>query len=151
MGRYTLLDLGRPARAAALMRVPDPPASTTAATRGSLRAPRWSMGAPYLPHGARDMRVQPSSDPDIVILLGEDAPGALSPDTAESLVARLQAAPDLDAVGPLVPVVDAHKRIDADGRVVEALDRSRLAHLGRPAAVRRVALEAGRIDRIGLW
>jgi 2-C-methyl-D-erythritol 4-phosphate cytidylyltransferase len=97
------------------------------------------------------MRVQPSSDPDIVILLGDDAPGALSDDTAESLVARLQAAPDLDAVGPLVPVVDAHKRVDVDGRVIEALERSRLAHLGRPAAVRRTALEAGRIDRIGLW
>ena len=96
------------------------------------------------------MRLQETSDPDIVIVLG-DAPGELSSGLAEAMVARLHDEPGLDAVGPLVPVVDAHKRVDADGMIVETLDRSRLAHLGHPAAVRRRALESGEIDRIGRW
>ncbi|MDZ7677086.1 MAG: hypothetical protein U5K29_00885 [Acidimicrobiales bacterium] len=109
------------------------------------------MLAPYLAAGAPTVRQQPTHDPTIVIVLSDDDPGQLTPEAMESLVARLQAAPELDAVGPLASVVDAHKVIDDEGQVVETLDRSTLAHLGRPAAVRRQALESGEINRIGRW
>ncbi|MFP3906915.1 MAG: hypothetical protein ACLFWR_07770 [Acidimicrobiales bacterium] len=84
-------------------------------------------------------------------MLSDDDPGQLTHEAMESLVARLQAAPELDAIGPFASVVDAHKVIDDDGRVEQTLDRSTLAHLGRPAAVRRQALESGEINRIGRW
>ncbi len=107
------------------------------------------MTEPYPASPWDRVRVQPTPDPDIVVVLGDDAPGELSPQVVDTLVARLVAEPDLDAVGPFVPVVDAHKIVDDQDRVTEGVERSRLAHLGRPAAVRRAALESGRVERIG--
>lgn len=86
-----------------------------------------------------------------MILLGDDAPGELSDHAMGSMVARLQADHDLDAVGPIVPVADAHKVVDVDEIVVETLDRSTLGYLGRPAAVRRAALESNQINRVAPW
>lgn len=107
------------------------------------------MNEPYPRSPWEGVRVQSTPDPEVVVVLGDDAPGELSAPMVEALVARLLAEPDLDAVGPFVPVVDAHKLVDANDLVLEGVERSGLAHLGRPAAVRTSALESGRVERIG--
>jgi 2-C-methyl-D-erythritol 4-phosphate cytidylyltransferase len=78
-------------------------------------------------------------DEPTLVVLPDD--GSVDPTLAASLLARLREDPHVDAVAPLEPVVDAVKLVDASGLVIEAIDRSELALLGAPIAVRNTALD----------
>jgi hypothetical protein len=82
---------------------------------------------------------------EVVVL----ARSELSDRRVQLLVERLSGT-DLDAAGRLNPVVDAVKAVDADGVVTATVDRSTLATLDLPVAVRRTVAEGGPIERVGL-
>jgi 2-C-methyl-D-erythritol 4-phosphate cytidylyltransferase len=69
---------------------------------------------------------------------------AARPVVPESLVDRVLAplADGADAVVPALPVTDTIKRIDADGNIVETIDRSVLCAAQTPQACRASALHA---------
>lgn len=76
---------------------------------------------------------------DAVVVLVHDAARPLVPD---AVVDRLLAAlgEGWDGVVPTLPVADTVKRLDDGGRVVETLDRSRLALVQTPQAFTAAAL-----------
>ncbi|MEV7874475.1 2-C-methyl-D-erythritol 4-phosphate cytidylyltransferase [Microbacterium sp. NPDC089188] len=82
---------------------------------------------------------------DVETVLVHDAARALTP---PAVFDRVVAAIDAGAVAviPTVPVVDTIKRVDADGRVVAAVDRSELAAAQTPQGFRRDVLEAALRD-----
>ncbi|MFJ4038338.1 2-C-methyl-D-erythritol 4-phosphate cytidylyltransferase [Microbacterium sp. NPDC090007] len=78
---------------------------------------------------------------DIETVLVHDAARALTPPAVfDRVIAAIEAG--AAAVIPAVAVVDTIKRIDADGRVVAAVDRSELAAAQTPQGFRRDVLEA---------
>ncbi len=96
------------------------------------------------------------------VVLVHDAARPLAPTTlAEQVVAAVLAG--ADAVVPAVPIVDTVKRVDADGGVIETLDRSRLRAVQTPQGFRRGVLvqahalapdsdstdDAGLVERLG--
>ena len=77
---------------------------------------------------------------DVDTVLVHDAARALTPPAVfERVVAALDAG--ADAVIPAVPVVDTIKRVDAEGAIVAAVDRSELAAAQTPQGFRRGILE----------
>lgn len=77
---------------------------------------------------------------DVDAVLVHDAARALTPPAVfERVVAALDAG--ADAVIPAVPVVDTIKRVDAEGAVVAAVDRSELAAAQTPQGFRRGILD----------
>ena len=80
-------------------------------------------------------------DPDVRLVLVHDAARALTPVAVfERVVDALERG--ALAVIPAVPVVDTIKRVDADGVIVAAVDRSELAAAQTPQGFRRDVLEA---------
>ncbi len=73
---------------------------------------------------------------------------AARPVVPESLIDRVLAplADGADAVVPTLPVTDTIKRIDADGAIVETIDRSVLGAAQTPQACRASALHAALAD-----
>lgn len=100
-------------------------------------------------------------EPDLLAELGDDvevvvlAPVGVGAATWSPLVDRLRARPELDAVAPFVPLTDAVKEIDDQGRVVADVDRSMLVTPGLPLAVRRRVVAsidaAGAEPDLGGW
>jgi len=78
---------------------------------------------------------------DVEIVLVHDAARALTP---HAVFDRVVAAVDAGAVAviPTLPVVDTIKRVDAEGHVIAAVDRSELAAAQTPQGFRRDVLEA---------
>lgn len=82
---------------------------------------------------------------DVEIVLVHDAARALTPPAVfDRVVGAIDAG--AAAVIPAVPVVDTIKRIDAEGRVIAAVDRSELAAAQTPQGFRRDVLEAALRD-----
>lgn len=82
---------------------------------------------------------------DVEIVLVHDAARALTPPAVfDRVVGAIDAG--AAAVIPAMPVVDTIKRIDAEGRVIAAVDRSELAAAQTPQGFRRDVLEAALRD-----
>ena len=78
---------------------------------------------------------------DVDVVLVHDAARPLVPvELVEAVAGAVREG--ADAVVPALPVVDTVKRIDADARVVETLDRAALRAVQTPQGFRRDVLEA---------
>lgn len=94
------------------------------------------------------MRETPLADrPDLILLFDGELP---DDEQVAGMVDRIDAKPELDAVGTGEPVTDAIKAVDEQARIVATLDRSKLVTLGLPAIVRRTVWEAQEVRSIGL-
>jgi 2-C-methyl-D-erythritol 4-phosphate cytidylyltransferase len=77
-------------------------------------------------------------------VLVHDAARSLTPsDLVEAVAAALRGG--ADAVIPVLPVADTVKRVDADGAVVETVDRSSLRAVQTPQGFRRATLAAAHL------
>lgn len=124
------------------VRVPDPPASTTATVRGTITGAHGTEPSGPFPVDAPDevpvdvaalRRALDRLDPaEPWLALGADA----------AAIARLRAGAenDCDVVATAVALTDAVKRVDADGVVVAGFERGELVRLATPALLRRAAL-----------
>lgn len=86
---------------------------------------------------------------DVDVVLVHDAARPLVPPELVDAVAHA-VRDGAEAVVPVMPVTDTVKRIDADGRVVETLDRAELRAVQTPQGFRRSALERAHVAADGV-
>ncbi len=114
-----------------------------AAATGPTWSP-WSRAAPRDRSPSR--RAWEHCGLDVEIVLVHDAARALTP---RAVFDRVVAAVDAGAVAviPTLPVVDTIKRVDAEGHVIAAVDRSELAAAQTPQGFRRDVSRGGVAQR----